>query len=201
MGNKGTIGSGDIQWMTAGSGIIHQEMPQRQEGLMRGFQLWVNLPSNHKMMPPRYQEISAEDVPELILNNNVKVKIIAGQADGQEGPVKDIVCDPEYIDISVPPGVEFHHAVAEPHTLFAYVMEGEGFSDPEKQVQLTPEQLILFGRGEHVTVTAQHNTLRFLLISGNPIGEPVAWGGPIVMNTKEELNLAFQEYREGTFIK
>jgi redox-sensitive bicupin YhaK (pirin superfamily) len=201
MGNKGTIESGDVQWMTAGSGIIHQEMPQRQEGLMRGFQLWVNLPANRKMMPPRYQEIIAADVPELILDDNVKVKIIAGQVNGQEGPVKDIVCNPEYLDISIPPGIEFQHTVPESHNVFAYVMDGEGFFDPDKQVQLTPEQLILYGKGEGVTVTAQQNPLRFVLISGKPIGEPVAWGGPIVMNTKEELNLAFREYREGSFIK
>jgi redox-sensitive bicupin YhaK (pirin superfamily) len=112
-----------------------------------------------------------------------------------------VVCNPEYLDISIPPGVEFQHVVPESHNIFAYVMEGEGFFDPDKQVQLTPEQLIQYGKGEGVTVTAQHNTLRFLLISGRPIGEPVAWGGPIVMNTKEELNLAFKEYREGTFIK
>ncbi len=201
MGNKGTIGSGDVQWMTAGSGIIHQEMPQRQEGLMRGLQLWVNLPSDRKMIPPRYQDISAGDVPELTLKNDVKVKIIAGKVDGKQGPVKDIVCNPEYLDISIPPGVEFQHAVPESHTIFAYVLEGEGFFDLDKQEQLKPEQLILYGKGESVTVKAQQNTLRFLLISGSPIGEPVAWGGPIVMNTREELNLAFKEYREGTFIK
>lgn len=201
LGNKGTIQSGEMQWMTAGSGIIHQEMPKGHEGLMWGLQLWVNLPANHKMMKPRYRDIRAEEIPEYHSENGVLVKIISGQYHGLVGPVKDIICDPEYLDVSLPPNREFAHAVKRGHNLLAYVLDGKGFFDQDKKEKIRAEHLVLFSDGEKIFTETEEESLRFLLISGKPIGEPVAWYGPIVMNTEEELELAFEEYRNGTFIK
>jgi quercetin 2,3-dioxygenase len=219
MGNRGIISSGEIQWMTAGSGIIHQEMPKGDpEEVMFGFQLWANLPASHKMMEPRYREVKSEEIPEVVLGNGAKIKIICGQAGGKRGPVRDIVTDPEYLDISVPPRSEFTHLTKPGHTAFAYVIEGEAcfcgeknpfvyeiqganYFDIQRDPLLGNHTLVLFADGDHVTVSTEKEHTRFLLISGNPIGEPVAWYGPIVMNTKEELKLAFEEYQDGTFIK
>jgi redox-sensitive bicupin YhaK (pirin superfamily) len=198
LGNIGSIESGDVQWMTAGSGIIHQEMPRGNQGVMMGFQLWANLPSSDKMMHPRYQEIKDSDIPEIQTESGVKIRIICGKIDGTCGPVSEIVTDPEYMDITVPPGKQFTHSVKRGHTVFAYVFEGNGYFD-EKLIE--SGYLVLFEDGDQVTVKAEETQLRFLLVSGMPIGEPIAWYGPIVMNNREELELAFQEYRDGTFIK
>ncbi|MFW9835683.1 MAG: pirin family protein [Candidatus Thorarchaeota archaeon] len=201
LGNAGTIASGDVQWMTAGSGIIHQEMPEGYEGRMMGFQLWTNLPSSNKMMHPRYQEIKDSQIPVVQKENGVKLRIICGKLDGTCGPVTEIVTDPEYMDVTVPSGKKFTHSVKRGHTVFAYVFEGEGYFDEMERDLIKSEHLVLFDDGDQVVVRAEDKQLRFLLVSGMPIGEPIAWYGPIVMNSREELDEAFREYREGTFIK
>jgi hypothetical protein len=219
MGNKGVITPGDVQWMTAGSGIIHQEMPQGDEkGRMYGFQLWANLPASHKMMEPRYRDVKRAQIPEVSLAQGVKVKIICGRVNGTTGPVQDIVTAPEYLDVSVPAGAEFHHPIRRGHTAFAYVFEGEGYFDPERDAYAHEviganyfdfdrrcvcgdRTIVHYGDGDEVAVFAPTRPVRFLLISGLPISEPVAWYGPIVMNTQKELQQAFKEYQEGTFIK
>lgn len=201
LGNAGTIESGDVQWMTAGSGIIHQEMPHRSEGLMMGFQLWANLPSSSKMMHPRYQDIKDSEIPEVVTESGARVRIICGKLDGTCGPVSEIITDPEYMDIIVPPGKEFTHSVKKGHTVFAYVFEGNGYFDENKEKLIESDHLVLFEDGEQIVAKAREEQLRFLLVSGMPIGEPIAWYGPIVMNSREELDLAFREYREGSFIK
>lgn len=202
MGNKGVILSGDMQWMTAGSGIIHQEMPRGdKEGRMEGFQLWANLPKSHKMMEPRYRDIKGGQVPEVVLANGVRIKIIAGTIGKQEGPVKGIIIDPEYLDVTVPPEAVFQHATTSGHTVFAYVIEGQGNFDERKDRMIGNGSVCLFEDGDYITLRTEREGTRFLLISGRPIGEPVAWYGPIVMNTQEELRTAFEEYQEGRFIK
>lgn len=219
MGNKGDITSGDVQWMTAGSGIIHQEMPKGDtEGKMEGFQLWANLPADHKMMDPRYQDIKSNQIPELQLDNGTKIKVICGEVGGQRGPVRDIVIDPEYIDVTVPAHTAYRHPTKPGHTVLAYVIDGNGtFAYRDNQTPRTSEgaevhegdqgtkhgngTLLLFGDGDHISVSGSDEAVRFLLISGKPIGEPVAWRGPIVMNTQEELETAFEEYSRGTFVK
>jgi redox-sensitive bicupin YhaK (pirin superfamily) len=201
LGNSGTIKSGDVQWMTAGSGIIHQEMPNRSNGTMMGFQLWANLPSSSKMMHPRYQDIKSSEIPEIVRENGVRVRIICGKLGGTCGPVREIVTDPEYMDVIVPTGKEFTHQVKKGHTIFAYVFEGNGYFDENNERLIESGNLVLFDDGEQVVARAGENQFRFLLVSGMPIGEPIAWYGPIVMNNREELDLAFREYRAGTFIK
>jgi len=219
LGNKGVISAGDVQWMTAGSGIIHQEMPQGDpDGRMYGFQLWANLPRAHKMMEPRYREVKRGQIPEVQLPGGARIKIICGRVDGRQGPVQDIVTDPEYLDISLPPGSEFHHPTKRGHTVLAYVIAGRGYFCREKnpfsyEVQgvnyfdmqrepfVSNGMVVLFEDGDEVMAATEDEEARFLLISGRPLGEPVAWYGPIVMNTEEELRLAFEEYEKGTFIK
>ena len=219
LGNSGVIGPGDVQWMTAGSGIIHQEMPKGdRENRMWGFLLWANLPASQKMMDPAYREVKSGDIPEVTLNSGTKIKIICGEVDGTEGPVKDIVTDPEYLDVTVPPDAEFIHDVKKRQTVFAYVIGGSGYFDYKRADYshnrkgagyfdmdggfcIGPDHLVLYDDSGHVKITACGDGVRFLLISGRPLGEPVAWYGPIVMNTQEELRIAFQEYRDGTFIK
>lgn len=201
LGNKGIIQSGDMQWMTAGSGIIHQEMPQDTGGRLWGLQLWINLPSAHKMMAPRYRDITAQNIPEYKHENGISVKIISGIYKGQLGPVRDIICEPEYLDIQIPAGKRFEHTIPAGLTAFAYVLEGEGYFDSEKEERVKLEHLVLYDSGDVISIEASPTQLRFLLISGKPIGEPVAWYGPVVMNTEEELAQAFAEYRNGTFIK
>jgi hypothetical protein len=201
LGNKGAIGPGELQWMTAGSGIVHQEMPQKTAGMLAGFQLWVNLPAKRKMMDPRYRDIKAQDPPVVTQQSGVRVKVIAGEVDGSIGPVEDIVVDPQYLDISIPVGKSFEHPVKKGHTAFAYVVDGEGDFGQDPRSVAGPESILLFGDGDRVIIRASDRPLRFLLVSGKPIGEPVAWGGPIVMNTQEELELAFEEYDNGTFLK
>jgi quercetin 2,3-dioxygenase len=202
MGNSGVISSGDTQWMTAGSGIIHQEMPKGgPDGRMGGFQLWANLPRSHKMMEPRYRDIKSRQVPEVVLENGVKIKVICGRVDDKQGPVKDIVIDPEYLDITVPAKTEFIHSTKRGHTAFAYVIDGRCRFDRQKEAFIGNGMLCLFADGDQVVISTDDNAARFLFISGRPIKEPVAWYGPIVMNTDEELEIAFEEYRNGAFIK
>ena len=219
LGNKGIISSGDVQWMTAGSGIVHQEMPKGDgNGKMYGFQLWANLPSREKMMDPRYRDVANEQIPEVKLPNDTTVKIIAGEVSGVKGPVQDIVIDPVYIDVTVPANSEFRQPAKPGHTVFAYIIEGQGYCCREKSpftyeveginyfdIQRDPfvdnGTLVLFDDGDEIMVFTEEHKVRFLLISGKPIGEPVAWYGPIVMNTQEELQIAFEEYNKGTFIK
>ncbi len=203
MKNNGIIGAGDVQWMTAGSGIIHQEMPKKNEDdpYLAGFQLWANLPASHKMMHPRYRDITKDIIPEVSVNNRVKVKIICGEINGVKGPVQDIITEPEYLDVVIEPNSEFKHSIDNGHNVFAYVIEGEATFDPTKNEIIGPEHLVIFSEGDEVLIHTKTKPVRFLLISGKPIGEPVAWRGPIVMNTEEELRLAFNEYNKGTFIK
>ena len=201
LGNQGIIKSGDVQWMTAGSGIIHQEMPKRTEGLMMGFQLWANLPTSHKMMNPRYRDVLNEQIPEITIKNNIKIKIICGEVQGTKGPVQDIITEPEYLDVEMPPNSEFIHEIDREKTCFAFIFEGEGYFDVYNDKLKESDNLILLQDGNQVKITTLDKKLRFLLISGIPIGEPIAWRGPIIMNTNEELQLAFREYNNGTFIK
>ena len=219
MGNNGDITSGDVQWMTAGSGIIHQEMPKGDaDGKMKGFQLWANLPASQKMMDPRYRDIQSSQIPTEKLDNGVEIKIISGKVGQTRGPVRDIVIEPEYLDVTVPPRSSYEHPTQPGHTVFAYVIEGKGYFCRERKpftyavegrndfdMQIEPllgnESLVLFEDGEEVFVATEGDPVRFLLISGKPIGEPIAWYGPIVMNTQEELRTAFEEFEKGTFIK
>ena len=199
LGNQGIISSGDVQWMTAGSGIIHQEMPKGDDnGSMHGFQLWANLPAAQKMISPKYRDITADQVPEVILDGRIRVKIIAGSIDRVSGPVDDIVIEPTFLDCDVPAGAVFSHHVDPAHTVFIYVIAGIGSTGG---TTIENGDLLLFGTGTRVTVSASNEAVRFLLVSGRPLGEPVVWRGPIVMNTNEELETAFREYREGGFIK
>lgn len=203
MGNTGSLGPGDVQWMTAGSGIIHQEMPEGDAtGRMGGFQLWANLPASHKMMAPRYQEIRAAQIPEAVMDGGVRVRVVCGQVGDVCGPVTDIVTDPQYLDVSMPPHTRFENPVESGYTVLAYVVDGQGgFADANAQLDLDNGTLVAFDGGERIVANSGDHGFRFLLISGKPIGEKVAWQGPIVMNTRAELDLAFQEYRDGTFIK
>lgn len=219
MGNEGVIGPGDVQWMTAGSGIIHQEMPKGDKaGVMGGFQLWANLPKSQKMMDPRYRDVTSEQIPKVSLRNGTVVRIICGKVGGALGPVTDIVIDPEYLDVTVPAKTEFVHPTKRGHKVFAYAIDGKGYFcqernpftyevegvnyfDTQREAFVGNGTLVLFDDGDQVMVSTEDEPVRFLLISGMPIGEPVAWYGPIVMNTQEELRVAFEEYEKGTFIK
>jgi redox-sensitive bicupin YhaK (pirin superfamily) len=219
LGNEGTIGAGDVQWMTAGSGIIHQEMPHGDEqGRMHGFQLWANLPSSLKMTPPRYQEVQSRDVPEVTDDDGTRIRVICGSVWGETGPIDGIAADPQYIDVWVPPGKRKSLPVETTRHAFAYVFagsgkfcnasepldvptEGNGWIDTSLSEEAGNRSLVLFDRGDEVTVQAGEMGIRFLLVSGKPLEEPVAWYGPIVMNTREELQQAFAEFQAGTFIK
>jgi quercetin 2,3-dioxygenase len=219
LGNQGVIGPGDVQWMTAGSGIIHQEMPKGDEkGHMSGFQLWANLPASHKMMTPRYRDVTSKQIPIITTSSGATIRIISGKVNGTAGPVRDIITDPEYLDVTVPNKSEFVHATQLGHTVIAYVidgkacfcqqkdpfsyeLEGVNYFDTQREPYVTNTNLVLFDDGEQVVVSTEDEPVRFLLISGQPIREPVAWYGPIVMNTQQELQVAFEEYSNGTFIK
>lgn len=220
LGNKGTLGAGDVQWMTAGSGIMHQEMPKgNAAGQMHGFQLWANLPSAEKMCAPRYQDVTAADIPEETDDDGVKARIICGDFWGKSGPVDGIAADPRYVDISVPPGLKKTFKVEVDRHAFAYIFAGSGTFDyaskpfgvlVEKEVSgeevhlrdLSGDRtLVVFDRGDEVTVQAGPQGVRFLLVSGKPLKEPVAWHGPIVMNTRAELIQAVNELQSGTFIR
>ncbi len=218
MGNRGAIGAGDIQWMTAGSGIIHQEMPKGDHaGRMHGFQLWANLPSSLKMTPPRYQEIKAGEIPEITDDDGTRVRVICGDFWGKVGPVEGIAADPIYLDVSVPPGRRKALPVETKRHAFAYVFAGSGkfcnasgplavptervrWADTTPPLQVDNRSLVLFDRGDEVEVQAGPDGIRFLLVSGKPLEEPVAWYGPIVMNTQQQLQQAFEELERGTFL-
>jgi redox-sensitive bicupin YhaK (pirin superfamily) len=218
LGNNGTLAAGDVQWMTAGSGILHQEMPKGDaDGRMHGFQLWANLPASLKMTAPRYQDITASDLPEVTEDDGTHVRIICGEFWGQQGPVEGIAANPRYLDVSVPPGTRRKISVERTHQVFAYIFAGTGTfrdasvplgvltedaSHPEATLtyEATNRSLVLFDAGDEVTVQAGDDGIRFLLISGQPLEEPVAWRGPIVMNTAEELHMAYRTLRDGTFI-
>jgi redox-sensitive bicupin YhaK (pirin superfamily) len=197
MGNKGTINSGDIQWMSAGSGIIHQEMPQKYPGEMRGFQLWVNLPAKNKMAQPKYRGITKTQIP-TTEKDGAKIKLIAGEINGVLGPVKDLVVDVEYFDVSLATGKTFTHNPKADYTTFAFVFEGTTYID---KAAIKAQNCILFSPNMKTIKVEAKEGARFLFVSGKPLNEPVAWGGPIVMNTQQELDQAFQELDEGTFIK
>jgi redox-sensitive bicupin YhaK (pirin superfamily) len=222
LGNQGTLGAGDVQWMTAGSGILHQEMPHGDtSGRMHGFQLWANLPSSLKMTDPRYQDVAARDIPEITDDDGTKVRVVCGEFWGKKGPIEGVAADPRYIDVWVPPGTRKALPVETSRHAFAYVFDGEGsFRDASQPGAVQTEMvgpdgvndeavastvgnrsLVLFDRGDEVVVQAGEKGIRFLLVSGKPIEEPVAWYGPIVMNTEQELRRAYAELRDGTFIK
>ena len=218
LGNHGSLGAGDIQWMTAGSGILHQEMPKGDaQGRMHGFQLWANLPSSLKMTAPRYQDVAAPDVPEVVDDDGTRARILCGEFWGKRGPVEGIAADPSYVDVSVPPGLRRTLKVDVTRHAFAYVFAGSGtFRDASapRPVQtegvehdvFTPSDtrdrsLVLFDAGDEIVVHAGEQGIRFLLVSGRPLEEPVAWYGPIVMNTQAELRQAVAELQNGTFIK
>lgn len=200
LGNRGTIAAGEVQWMTAGSGILHQELPQGSPaGSLQGFQLWANLPSRHKLMKPRYQNIAAGSVPLLELDGGAKARLIAGNLGGVRGPVEDILIAPEYLDITVPGLEHFEHAVPAGRKVFAYFLQGEAFFFG-RAAGIGNRRVVLFGDGDRVQLKAGPEGARFLLISGNPLNEPVAWRGPIVMNTYEEIETAFDDLERGTFV-
>ncbi len=219
MGNRGSISSGDIQWMTAGSGIIHQEMPKGdKQGSMHGFQLWANLPASHKMMRPRYRGLIAAEIPEVADPSGARIKVIAGTANGTQGPVTDVVIEPEYLDIVIPSGSSYTRSTPRGHKVFAYVIggqglfcsqddpysykaEGAGYFDMKRDPMIGDGNLVLFSDGDSVTIRTEGEEIRLLLISGKPLGESIAWYGPIVMNTQEELKVAYEELENGTFIK
>ncbi|MCA2008576.1 pirin family protein [Tritonibacter mobilis] len=220
LGNTGTLGAGDVQWMTAGSGVLHQEMPSgNTKGQMHGFQLWGNLPGSQKMCAPRYQDVQGKDIPEVIDDDGTRVKVIVGEFWGKRGPVDGIAADPQYLDIYVPAGVKKTFKIDTYRRAFAYVFDGQAaFADASRPTGVLLEKevagqevnirdmsgdrtLVRFGTGDEITVQAGPEGVRFLLISGAPIEEPVAWHGPIVMNTQAELQKAFAELRNGTFIR
>lgn len=219
IGNRGIISAGDVQWMTAGHGIIHQEMPKgNRKGQMFGFQLWANLPAKSKMIPPRYQEFKHAQIPIVHTSEGAKVHVICGEIEGKKGPVENVIIQPEFLDVELPAGKTFTHLTPLQHTVFAYVIEGEGYFDPQRTAfshqaygsnyfDMEPPcvckegTFVLYGEGTQVTITTDKHPARFLLISGKPINEPIAWYGPIVMNTQKELRQAFKEYNEGTFLK
>ena len=218
LGNRGRMGAGDVQWMTAGRGILHQEMPKGDDqGKMHGFQLWSNLPSSLKMTAPRYQDISARDIPEVTDDDGTRVRVVSGDFWGKTGPVEGVASEPRYLDVSVPPGQKKRLAVDRSRNAFAYVFagsgtfrdasepravltEGAGPNDNPRYEQTGNRSLVLFDRGDEIVIQAGDEGIRFLLVSGKPIEEPVAWYGPIVMNTREELQQAYAELRAGTFI-
>ena len=220
LGNRGSLGAGDVQWMTAGSGIMHQEMPQGdQKGHMHGFQLWANLPSSLKMTRPRYQDVKAGEIPEVVDDDGTVVRVVVGDFWGKTGPVEGVAADPNYIDVWVPPGKKKVLPVETSRHAFAYVFAGSGtFRDASRPEGVLVEKefdgkelnlrdltgnrtLVRFGTGNEIVVNAGPEGIRFLLVSGQPIKEPVAWHGPIVMNTRAELQQAFKELNNGTFIR
>ena len=219
LGNRGTIGPGDVQWMTAGSGIIHQEMPHGDAaGRMHGFQLWANLPSSLKMTHPRYQDIKASDIPEVVDDDGTRIRVVCGDFRGVKGTVEGVAADPNYLDVYVPPGKRRTIPVDRARQVFAYVFDGAGHFPGASGPQSVPTEragtdivtlsqpaenrsLVLFDAGDEITVETRDVGIRFLLVSGKPLAEPVAWAGPIVMNTRDELRTAFEEYNNGTFLK
>ena len=218
LGNKGTLAAGDVQWMTAGSGIMHQEMPKGDpNGRMHGFQLWANLPSSQKMTDPRYQDISSKEIPEITDDDGTRIRVVCGKFWGKTGPVEGIAADPQYLDVWVPPGKRKTLPVETFRHTFAYIFDGSGnfrsASAPQgvqtefagavnsQQAEFENRSMILFDKGDEVCVQAGEKGIRFLLVSGKPLKEPIAWYGPIVMNTQEEIQQAMKDLRNNTFIK
>ncbi len=200
LGNSGVIKTGQVQWMTAGSGIVHQEMPQAYKGVMRGFQLWANLPRKDKMTRPRYRDIRAEDIP-AVSGDGYTLKIICGEYGGVSGPARDIIINPWFFDVKAKPGAEFTLDLRPEDNVLCCVFEGRGFFDKARTRELAAGQLAVLDKGGKLACAASKEGLRFMLMAGKPLREPVAWGGPIVMNTEAELRTAFEEYSKGTFIK
>jgi len=202
LGNSGSISSGDVQWMTSGGGIMHEEMPQPGRDEIIGFQLWVNLPARLKMCQPRYQDISANQIPLVARADGVKIRVIAGETDGVRGPVTGIEADPIYLDITVPQQGVYEHPVERGHTAFAYVFEGQGqFGSDGEEKSINHPRLVEFGDGDYVAIKTAVQDVRFLLVSGKPLNEPIARYGPFVMNTSEEIQQALEDLRNGTFVK
>lgn len=199
IGNKGTILDGDCQWMTAGSGIMHQEMPKTSDRML-GIQLWVNLPQKDKMTEPKYRDIRKETIPEY-KDESMTVRVVAGKYMGLEGPIKGLDVEPIFLDVELKPNQEFIYSLGSDLNAFAFVMKGEGNFNSEKEELISVATGVLYGEGDFIKINAKNNSVRFLLIVGKPLKESIAWGGPIVMNTKEELDIAFREIKEGTFIK
>jgi redox-sensitive bicupin YhaK (pirin superfamily) len=198
VGNAGEIGPGDLQWMTAGRGIMHEEMPQvRPEGVA-GFQLWVNLPKRQKMIAPRYQNVNANEIAKITREGGAKIRVIAGEVDGVVGPISGIAAEPMYVDVSIAPHGSFSLPIPRGHSAFAYVFEGEGKFGPEKRSVTTP-RLVVWDDGDHVEVRTEESAVRFLLVSGKPLNEPIARYGPFVMNTKAEIEQTLRELQAGTF--
>lgn len=197
MGNTGVIGAGDMQWMTAGGGILHEEMPQLVSEPLNGFQLWVNLPARLKMCKPRYQEISSAAIPMATPEDGVEIRVIAGEVAGVRGPVSEIAADPAYFDVHLAPGKGYTFTVENDHTALAYLYDGFGTLG---ETGIAATRLVVFGSGVLINVTAGEKGARFLLISGKPLGEPIARYGPFVMNTQEEIQKALQDLRDGTFV-
>ncbi|KPL06293.1 pirin [bacterium SM23_57] len=200
VGNAGSIYAGDVQWMTSGGGIMHEEMPKPVDGKMYGFQLWVNLPAKLKMTAPRYQEIASNTLPEIVRDDGVQIRVVAGDVDDITGPVTEIAAEPTYLDVSIPPGTSFSLPVDKEHNAFAYVFEGEGMFGETGEVVTSPH-LIVFDDGNMVEVHTKEKAVRFLLVSGKPLNEPIVRYGPFVMNTKEEIAQALQDLRDGTFVR
>lgn len=198
IGNSGSIGPGDVQWMTAGGGIMHEEMPRVSPEGIDGFQLWVNLPAKLKMTRPRYQGVSTNEIPEVELKGGVRARVITGSVANVKGPVSEIAADPTYLDVSVPSGSSFTHQISRGHTAFAYVFEGETSFDEDRPISHT--RLVVFGDGDYVRVVTGESPVRFLLVSGRPLNEPIARYGPFVMNTREEIEQAIRDLRQGTFV-
>jgi redox-sensitive bicupin YhaK (pirin superfamily) len=204
IGNSGTIGAGDVQWMTSGRGIMHEEMPKPHQGEMAGFQLWVNLPAKLKMTQPRYQEIPSELIPEKNREDGVKIRVVAGQVDGIQGPVTEIAAAPTYLDVTIPPHGSYRQSIEKGHTAFAYVFEGEGtfgITDEEEGNTASHPKLVVLGDGDYVQAHTASRAVRFLLISGKPLDEPIARYGPFVMNTRAEIEQALRDLRNGTFVR
>ncbi len=201
LGNRGVIRPGDVQWMTAGAGIVHQEMPQRAEGRLRGLQLWVNLPAASKMTAPRYREVPAATIPEVTVSPGVRVKVVAGELAGVRGPVAGVVAEPELLDLTLAPGAGIEHETPPGHTVLAYVVDGFGWLDPDRRTTVAAGQLAVLEHGESVVATAADTPFRILLVAGRPLREPVAWRGPIVMSSEAELDLAFRQLADGTFLQ
>jgi len=202
IGNAGTIAGGDVQWMTAGRGILHEEMPQARDGMMAGFQLWVNLPAKDKMIHPRYQEIASTTIPEVTRSDGVCIRVIAGAVEGVRGPVTEIVADPTYLDISLPANLTYSHPSPRGHAVLAYVFEGEGLfgvGSEGKGTTVSAPKMIVFNDGDTVEVRSGPQPVRFLLMSGRPSNEPIVRYGPFVMNTWEEIEQTLRDLRQGTF--
>ncbi|MHA2364657.1 MAG: pirin family protein [Candidatus Hodarchaeales archaeon] len=200
LGNGGVISTGDIQWMTAGSGIVHQEMPELDKGSLWGFQLWANLPASQKMMDPRYRDIQSSDLPIITYKDNIQVKLISGEFAGMKGPIQDIIIEPQYFDVTMPRDTSFSLEVPSEHTVFNYVIDGSALFGKEEK-NIGNQNLIIYNYGENVEITTEEENTRFLLISGKPLKEPIAWYGPIVMNTQDQIYEAVNEYQSGNFIK